>query len=127
MPKACLNALNSFLDSGAGIAEGWHCEVSPAELPACCSGWLAFLLPTAAGGKVVPRVRFQCGEASRATQTSNVLGKKGVDACSHASGLCPALSIKLPQLPGTRWLRQQPLALHLCSEAQRAEHKGKQG
>lgn len=34
-----------------------------------------------------------------------------------------ALSIKLPQLPGTRWLQQQPLAFDLCSEAQQGECK----
>lgn len=32
-----------------------------------------------------------------------------------------ALSIKLPQLPGTRWLQQQLLAFDLCLEAQQGE------
>lgn len=32
-----------------------------------------------------------------------------------------ALSLKLPELPGTRWLQQQPLAFDLHSEAQQGE------
>lgn len=33
-----------------------------------------------------------------------------------------ALSVELPQLPGTRWLQQQqPLAFDSCSEAQQGE------
>lgn len=69
---------------------------------------------------------FQHGEASCAVEKIKCLGRKGVDACPHASGLCPALSIKLPQLPGTCWLQQLLLALDLCSEAQQGEHKGEQ-
>lgn len=32
-----------------------------------------------------------------------------------------ALCIKLPQLPDTRWLQQQPLAFDSCSEAQQGK------
>lgn len=70
--------------------------MSPAELPACFSAGLQFLLPTAAGVKVVPHVLFQRGEASHAAKKMKCFGSQGVDASPRASGLCPALSTQLP-------------------------------
>lgn len=34
---------------------------------------------------------------------------------------CSLRNSELPQLPGTRWLQQQPLAFDSCSEAQQGE------